>query len=366
MASPYTLHSWSGGKDSALSLHHAMTEGGAKDVTLITAISEDGERTRSHAICLPLMRQQADAVGCKIEFYSASWASYEEEFIKILSKHRAAGAITAYFGDIDLDPNRKWEEKRQRAAAQERRIGSARSHGRQSAVCAAAGLAARLPLWGRDRRAVAQDFIARGFRAVVCCVNGSRLDASFAGREFDQRFLDDLPRGVCPCGEGGEFHTFVYDGPNFGAPVRVRRAEKYDVPTSIALAHAWIAAATRALWLCQALSGAAFFLVGGARAQRRRRCRRRSVHRFLGGADMQAADLAAGEYAPHSAAAALAAAVALLLVALGAAALAAMRFVPRSAGAAVVARRFESKSESAARAAAEPNDHIAALSAANW
>eukprot|EP00611_Tribonema_gayanum_P012076 TRINITY_DN2259_c0_g2_i1.p1 TRINITY_DN2259_c0_g2~~TRINITY_DN2259_c0_g2_i1.p1 ORF type:complete len:141 (-),score=52.16 TRINITY_DN2259_c0_g2_i1:222-644(-) len=133
----------------------------------------------------------------------------------MLSKHRAAGATAAYFGDIDLDPNREWEEK----------------------VCAAAGLAARLPLWGRDRRAVARDFIARGFRAVVCCVNGSRLGASFAGREFDQRFLDDLPRGVCPCGEGGEFHTFVYDGPNFSAPVRVRRAEKYDVPTSIALYH---------------------------------------------------------------------------------------------------------------------------------
>jgi uncharacterized protein (TIGR00290 family) len=117
----------------------------------------------------------------------------------------------AVFGDIDIASHREWEEK----------------------VCGMAGLHCHLPLWDENRLAIVNEFISAGFRAVVVCVDGSALPESFCGREFDQSFVDDLPAGVDPCGENGEFHTFAYDGPAFvNGPVAFRRVEikTYESP----------------------------------------------------------------------------------------------------------------------------------------
>jgi uncharacterized protein (TIGR00290 family) len=190
------LCSFSGGKDSCLALWHAQQQG--FDVrTLLVMFDESGERSRSHAIPPCLIERQAQALRLELVMRSASWKSYEEIFVATLRELRSSGHEAAVFGDIDLQPHRDWEEK----------------------VCAAAGVVPVLPLWGRDRRELAQEVIAAGFRAVVVCVDSRHLGDEFCGREYDRSFVDDLPPNVDACGENGEFHTFVYAGPNFARPV---------------------------------------------------------------------------------------------------------------------------------------------------
>ena len=192
--------SWSGGKDSCLALYRAVRAGLCVD-TLFTMFDETGERSRSHAISPDVLRDQASALGRSLVIARASWGDYERVFVESLRALRAKGHEIAVFGDIDLDAHRAWEER----------------------VAAAAGMTAHLPLWGEPRRALVEELPDAGFRAVVVCVNGRWLDQSFAGRELDRAFLADLPPGVDPCGENGEFHTFVYDGPLFERPARFRR-----------------------------------------------------------------------------------------------------------------------------------------------
>jgi uncharacterized protein (TIGR00290 family) len=188
--------SWSGGKDSMLALHRAL-DAGWEVQALLAMFDESGERSRSHAVSPALMQAQADALGIPLVMRRAGWTGYEAVFTDQLRAFAAQGITHGLFGDIDLQPHRDWEEK----------------------VCAAAGLQALLPLWGRPRRALVDEFLALGYRARVVCVDARRLDASFCGRAFDAGFVADLPEGVDACGENGEFHTFVHDGPRFARPV---------------------------------------------------------------------------------------------------------------------------------------------------
>jgi len=199
------LMSWSGGKDSCLALWRARRAGMTVPL-LITAMDESGTRARSHGVPPALLLAQAASLDAELRFYSASWAAYEEKFIAMLRAAAAEDFGHAIFGDIDLAPHRAWEEK----------------------VCAAAGLIPQLPLWDEPRRRLVDEFIAAGFKAVVVCVDGEHLPAEFCGRDFDAAFLADLPPGVDACGENGEFHTFVYDGPAFRAPVALRRTRILD------------------------------------------------------------------------------------------------------------------------------------------
>jgi uncharacterized protein (TIGR00290 family) len=203
------LCSSSGGKDSLLAMWHARASG-VHLRTQLTMLEENGERTRSHGVPLALMQRQAQALGVDLVAPSASWASYERVFTDALRSLAAHGHETAVFGDIDLAAHREWEER----------------------VCAAAGLRAHLPLWGRNRSELACEVLDLGFRALVVCVDSRHLGDEFCGREFDRRFIADLPSGVDTCGENGEFHTFVYDGPLFREPVPVRVAgrEPYVSP----------------------------------------------------------------------------------------------------------------------------------------
>jgi uncharacterized protein (TIGR00290 family) len=190
--------SWSGGKDCCLALHRARDAGMAVPV-LVAMFDETGERTRSHAIPLAVMAAQADALGLELVAPSASWGDYEAVFVATLTDLKARGVSDMVFGDIDLQPHRDWEEK----------------------VCAAAGVTAHLPLWQEDRDALAREVLDRGYRPLVVCTDDRFLDASWCGRAYDRAYVASLPPGVDACGENGEFHTFVTDGPSFSAPVPV-------------------------------------------------------------------------------------------------------------------------------------------------
>jgi uncharacterized protein (TIGR00290 family) len=190
------LCSFSGGKDSCLALWRAQQQG--LDVrTLLVMFEEGGERSRSHAIPLALIERQARALALELMVRNASWKSYEAVFTEALRTLRGSGHQVAIFGDIDLEAHREWEEK----------------------VCRAADIRPVLPLWQADRAALAREVMEAGFRAVVVCCDSRWLGDEYCGRQYDASFLRDLPPGVDACGENGEFHTFVYDGPNFSAPV---------------------------------------------------------------------------------------------------------------------------------------------------
>lgn len=206
VAASRAFFSWSGGKDSMLALHRAL-DAGVQVEALLAMYDETGERSRSHAISRELMAAQAAALGIPLVMRSASWRDYEAVFVDQLRQFAAQGLTHGVFGDIDLQPHRDWEEK----------------------VCSSAGISALLPLWQQDRRALAQQVIDLGFRARVVCVDARWLDASFCGAEYDEAFLARLPAGVDACGENGEFHTFVFDGPRFVQPVAHRVAAVHEL-----------------------------------------------------------------------------------------------------------------------------------------
>jgi uncharacterized protein (TIGR00290 family) len=195
------LASFSGGKDAMLAVHRARAQG-LEVRWLLAMLEETGARLRSHGVPLAPLQAQADALGLELVAAAASWDDYQAVFVAQLQALAARGAQAAVFGDIDLQPHREWEER----------------------VCAQAGLQAHLPLWGEPRRALVDAFLAQGWRARVVCVDSRYLDDAFCGREFDADFIASLPAGVDACGENGEFHTFVFDGPGFSRPVAHRLA----------------------------------------------------------------------------------------------------------------------------------------------
>jgi len=190
-----SIVSWSGGKDSCLALWRAQSN--HKFSGLLTALDETGLKARSHGVSRALLQAQARALGLPCVFFSSGWKDYEAKFIQCLQSAYAQGAREVVFGDIDLQAHRDWEEK----------------------VCGGQRMRVHLPLWGENRLKLVYEFLAAGFKARVVCVDARFLDASFVGREFDLAYIDSLPPGVDACGENGEFHTFVYDGPNFSHPV---------------------------------------------------------------------------------------------------------------------------------------------------
>lgn len=216
------LMSWSGGKDSMLALHHAAASG-VRVEALLTMLDETGQRSRSHALPPHLLQAQADALGLRLVTGRAGWADYEAVFTQRLRALAADGCTHAVFGDIDLQPHRDWEER----------------------VCAGAGLQPVLPLWQRPRRGLVDELFALGFRARVVCIDATKLAPSFCGRWFDPGFVADLPPGVDACGEGGEFHTIVVDGPGFAFPVAHELVALHDVrSTTPATGHHIVAELT--------------------------------------------------------------------------------------------------------------------------
>lgn len=197
--------SWSGGKDGALALHRAR-EQGIEVKALLTMFDESGTRSRSHAVPREVMQAQADALGIPLVTAKAGWADYEAVFTGCLRRFADEGITQGIFGDIDLVPHREWEER----------------------VCAAAGLTAHLPLWDDSRVLLSRQVLALGFKPLIVCVNARWLDASFCGVAYDEAYLARLPPEVDACGENGEFHSYVTDGPGFAQAVPVQVARVYS------------------------------------------------------------------------------------------------------------------------------------------
>lgn len=201
---PYLL-SYSGGKDSILALDVLRHEAPLTPIILLTTVTRAWGRVSIHGLRHQLLRHQVRALGLPLELVVLPPVcdndTYEARFGRHLARHAAQGSRILVSGDIFLSDVRAWRER----------------------LLARHGFTGLFPLWGEDTRALAQRFLTRGYRAVVIAVDTQRLSADWAGREYDERFLAELPPGVDPAGENGEFHTFVYNGPAFGQPVRFRR-----------------------------------------------------------------------------------------------------------------------------------------------
>jgi uncharacterized protein (TIGR00290 family) len=202
------LFCWSGGKDSAMALHALREQGDCRATALLTTITEEYDRISMHGVRRVLLERQAQSIGLPLHAVpippQCINAIYEQRMKEALAAHFARGVRRVVFGDIFLEDLRVYREKN----------------------LALAGMQAVFPIWKRDTRELAREFVRLGFRAITVCVDPRVLDASFAGRELDASFFEDLPFGVDPCGENGEFHTFVFDGPIFCAPIPVRVGEK--------------------------------------------------------------------------------------------------------------------------------------------
>lgn len=199
--------SWSSGKDSTLALAVAREDPGLEVVGLLTTLNHDADRVAMHAVRRELLLAQAEAVGLPVHQVELPWPCSNEDYEELMgaavASARTDGVTRMVFGDLFLDDVRAYRE----------------------GALAGTGIEPVFPLWGRPTGELAEEMIARGVRATLTCVDPSRLDASFAGRAFDHALLADLPPDVDPCGENGEFHTFVHDGPGFRAPLPVRPGE---------------------------------------------------------------------------------------------------------------------------------------------
>lgn len=199
---PFAI-SWSGGKDSALALTRAL-EAGGRPLALLTTLDDTGTRSRSHGLRPEVLAAQAEALGLPLWTARASWTTYEHEFTALLARAAEAGARAVVFGDIDLQDHRDWEDR----------------------VCVAARVEAALPLWQEPRRALVEEGLRRGLRSRIVAVREDTLPADLLGRELDTGLLDEIERlGADPCGEGGEFHTVVVDGPGFRSPLSLHAGE---------------------------------------------------------------------------------------------------------------------------------------------
>ncbi len=197
---------WSGGKDSALALYETIKSG--MDVqALLTTVTQEYKRVSIHGLQCALLEQQAESIGFPVDAIIVSRGAtdedYEQEFLATARSYRNRGVLGMVFGDIFLEDVRKFRDDL---------LGRIGMHG-------------IYPLWRRDTQQLANHFIDLGFKAVITVVDSQALGKEFSGREYDRKLLADLPPNVDPCGENGEFHTFVYNGPTFTRQIPFKLGE---------------------------------------------------------------------------------------------------------------------------------------------
>lgn len=199
---------WSSGKDSALALHYALEAKEFAIDRLITTVNTDFNRVSMHGLPVVLLEQQADSIGLpltKIELAGdIDMKTYDQRMRETMASLKADGYKHTFFGDIFLEDLRKYREEK----------------------LAEVGIKAVFPLWKRNTKELLLEFLEKGYKTITVCINANVLDASFCGRIIDQQFIDDLPDAVDVCGENGEFHTFVFDGPIFKHPIEFKIGEK--------------------------------------------------------------------------------------------------------------------------------------------
>jgi uncharacterized protein (TIGR00290 family) len=202
-----TWVSWSSGKDSTLALAEARADPELEVVGLLTTLNRSADRVAMHAVRRELLLAQADAIGLPVHQVELPWPCSNEEYQRLMTDAvavaRSTGVTRMVFGDLFLADVRAYREE----------------------ALAGSGIEPVFPLWGRPTSELAVEMLDRGIRATITCVDPRQLDAAYAGRAFDRDLLADLPSGVDPCGENGEFHTFVHAGPGFAAPLDVRVGE---------------------------------------------------------------------------------------------------------------------------------------------
>lgn len=201
------LFAWSGGKDSAMALYELRKNNDFEILALLTTVTEGYERISMHGVRKILLERQAESLGLFLEkiFISkkSSNEEYEAKMKDKLTDYRRRGVSSVAFGDIFLEDLKKYREENLRKVEMK-------------------GI---FPVWKRDSAELARAFIALGFKAIITCIDSSVLDRRFAGRVFDEDFLTQLPPHVDPCGENGEFHSFVFDGPIFSKPILCQKGE---------------------------------------------------------------------------------------------------------------------------------------------
>lgn len=201
------LMSWSGGKDSALALHHALRNPRYHVAHLLTSVNAHYQRVSMHGVRVELLEAQAQRIGLPLTQLTLpempSMVDYDHALRTTMTTLRQQGATHAIYGDIFLEDLRAYREQQ---------LARVPLHG-------------VFPLWQRAGGDILREFLEEGFRAIIVCVNDRYLDASFCGRLLDRDFLRDLPPGVDPCGENGEYHSFVFDAPYFSQPIAFAKGE---------------------------------------------------------------------------------------------------------------------------------------------
>jgi uncharacterized protein (TIGR00290 family) len=198
---------WSGGKDCSLALYKAR-KAGVEVRYLLNMVSQEGNRSCSHGLNAALLRNQAAAANMTLLQGKTTDKNYETEFKENVLTLKANGINSGVFGDIDLMAHRNWIEK----------------------VAVDLGIEALFPLWEIKREVLMEEFITAGFKAVVCSVNKNMLGTEWLGREIDREFVHDIKKkgGIDLCGEKGEYHSFVYDGPLFRMPVPFEKGSQFS------------------------------------------------------------------------------------------------------------------------------------------
>jgi len=198
--------SWSGGKDSAMAYYRAI-KSGAIPKRLWTMFEEDEARSKSHALPFEFIEAQAKMLNVPLMIRGADWQGYQEQFLDAMKECKEAGIDHGVFGDIDLEDHLKWVQD----------------------TCAEVGMKAVHPLWMEPRRSILEEFIAAGFEAYIIVVNTKLMPAHFIGRKFTIELMDELEAlGIDSCGESGEFHTVVVDGPIFSKRIPVVLREERE------------------------------------------------------------------------------------------------------------------------------------------
>ena len=201
------LLSWSSGKDSAWALHLLRQQTNLRVAALLTTFNQAADRVAMHAVRRSLVQAQAERAGLPLWPVELPWpcsnAHYEDLMRPVWERAAAQGVTVVAFGDLFLEDIRAYREQQLHHT----------------------GLKPIFPIWRLPTPHLALDMIAAGVRAKVTCVDSTKLDQSFAGCDFDTTFLERLPEGVDPCGENGEFHTFIYDSPVLTSPIPVRAGE---------------------------------------------------------------------------------------------------------------------------------------------
>ncbi|HVA98133.1 MAG TPA: diphthine--ammonia ligase [Bacteroidia bacterium] len=226
---------WSGGKDSALALYKVLQENKYEVVVLLTTMNETFKRVSMHGVREELLEMQADSIGIKLEkmyVKEGSNAEYEKKMEEFLLRYKAKGVEKIIFGDIFLDDLRAYRE----------------------ANLAKVNMQAIFPLWKKDTKKLIEEFLLLGFKTIICCANDAYLTDKHVGEIITQKFINELPNNVDPCGENGEFHTFCFEGPIFKKKISVTIGEKIFRPLEIKITDDKCSlpeSKTTGFWFCE-------------------------------------------------------------------------------------------------------------------